>query len=1226
MVRSRVLSFISAFAPKSNNNNNQGAAASSDSNLSSLAVSNSSTARLENHEPAPLRISPNPSRTAPPASDRSSTMRPASMAFTYQAPQTDIARDTLPELLPVFSFLNTQSNKLYQEGYFLKLNDLDTHGRPCGDRKWVECFAQLVGTVLSFWDANALDAAGQDGEVAPSFINLADASLKMIETLPTRDKSSKPLQNVLSISTAGRNRYLFHFNSFHSLTQWTAAIRLSLFEHTALLEAYTGSIIAGKGKELNNIRMIMERCRFKHEDWARVRFGAGTPWRRCWCVVTPPDEKEYQKVQKSMKKRSAYDRTTPVLTGTIKFYETKKTKKVQPIATISDAYAAYAIYPQSKPLIDQSTLVKIEGSVTIHGPNQTKTEGFIFIMPELHPAVSGFEIMLRFLFPVFDTFGLYGRPTRLIADTNNIKSLMLAFPKKNRYGYLDVLDVANLINTAGSQNWTEKEWRRQLREATGQRMSTVNSPASSISGGRSRQRSSLPGRRGSTRFQEPVKPWSSEFNQSADAIIETSNAPVAASPGQAYVHTRAVSDSSAFLMSNSPIEPSSQDLPAPEPPIHGVAFGVRPETRQSNGSSSGPEPLVRESEDIVSPDLSPNGPPAPVAVPPAFAHQPGEIPASRPKTSVEIRRANNRMSISTLTQLAEVRGMHGASPDSSESRQDSYPTNYNSQDSTPLTEISDHVTDTGPIKQQPLPTAPVQSQAISPVPSRPASQVLNLQIDTSRATKRKPLPPQAAIVTPGSYRAPDQSSTYDPVSATSDQSFRDLRHTVDEAALERVLPRQIYTPPQRTNTEIISSVRLDEESNYGDESPSPSYASTRKSTDTKRSEVSIPRPRMGVLKTVGDAPPEKQEVTIGDARFFANQEQPKENPDIPTVDFGPTMVHSLHTRTPSMSDVLGQFGHGRSDSELTARNENAMPSHTRKPSRSPAGEDKRRSVIWQPGMAAAPPDSPGNRAMTPEQFVHQRSGSSPRITPAYLAAARPRSGDWTLSAHQRSSSRDLPPRPHSRGSAMMLNQNDMPHRPHSRSPTMMLHQNDMPPRPHSRGSTMLLNPIEGPQRPTSRGSSMLLNQNDLSSHLSAREQEHVARMTGQSFFNFSNSNGKSNARQQNVGSGGLIGAIDAREREKRSMKEGLSNQMVQQAIAQRQHQQMYETQQAHARVRSIYNMPGANYTWDTASSMNYGNHPSSHVAQQSWSSNPQMVHTPPAAQAPPPYFHQYQSY
>ena len=30
-----------------------------------------------------------------------------------------------PELLPIFSFLNSHANKLYQEGYFLKLNDLD---------------------------------------------------------------------------------------------------------------------------------------------------------------------------------------------------------------------------------------------------------------------------------------------------------------------------------------------------------------------------------------------------------------------------------------------------------------------------------------------------------------------------------------------------------------------------------------------------------------------------------------------------------------------------------------------------------------------------------------------------------------------------------------------------------------------------------------------------------------------------------------------------------------------------------------------------------------------------------------------------------------------------------------------------------------------------------------------------------------------------------------------
>jgi len=56
-------------------------------------------------------------------------------------------------------------------------------GRPSADRFWNECFAQLMGTVLSLWDAAQLDAAGDDGEVIPTFINLTDASIKMVCTL-----------------------------------------------------------------------------------------------------------------------------------------------------------------------------------------------------------------------------------------------------------------------------------------------------------------------------------------------------------------------------------------------------------------------------------------------------------------------------------------------------------------------------------------------------------------------------------------------------------------------------------------------------------------------------------------------------------------------------------------------------------------------------------------------------------------------------------------------------------------------------------------------------------------------------------------------------------------------------------------------------------------------------------------------------------------------------------
>lgn len=131
--------------------------------------------------------SPNsPSTPSRARADSRAATRPNSMIQTYQPPQVEVAADTPPELQPIFSFLNSHSNKLYQEGYFLKLHDLDSRGRPSADRVWVECFAQLVGTVLSLWDAAALDAAGMDGEVVPTFINLSDASIKMVSLTQDR--------------------------------------------------------------------------------------------------------------------------------------------------------------------------------------------------------------------------------------------------------------------------------------------------------------------------------------------------------------------------------------------------------------------------------------------------------------------------------------------------------------------------------------------------------------------------------------------------------------------------------------------------------------------------------------------------------------------------------------------------------------------------------------------------------------------------------------------------------------------------------------------------------------------------------------------------------------------------------------------------------------------------------------------------------------------------------
>jgi len=588
----------------------------------------------------------------------------------------EVAADTPPELQPIFSYLNSHSNKLYQEGYFLKLHDLDSRGRPSPSRVWNECFAQLAGTVLSLWDAAALDAAGEDGQVVPTFINLSDASIKMIESLPMNGAQGGSLQNVLSISTAANNRYLLHFNTLNSLTQWTAGIRLAMFELATLQEAYTGSLIAGKGRYLNNIKQIMERSKFVHDDWARVRFGAGTVWKRCWCVITPPDEKEWAKAQKMLKKGSAYGRAE-MPKGNIKFYDTRKvTKKTRPIATIKDAYAAYAIYPQSKPLIDQSTLVKLEGLVTIHTGQETTTEGFVFVMPEAHAAVSGFEMMLRWLFPVYDTFGLYGRPNRLVADTLDQRGLMFAMPKDRRYGYLDTLDVAGLIHTEGSQNWSERQWRKEMKKLTSTRLTAhlEGSPRSSRQiGPRRTSRNSLPPVRGSVQFQSremPIHstPGSRSGSPGPSPVAfgpprRIDSAPPSALPMAS--HKRAVSDVHGYRKhmndqnSSRLSEEMARDDEPPSPPMHGGAFSAgrsqqhglhqRAMSNDRNGTESPYEQIAATG--VVQPSFPP---PAPVLSPPAFTHSPSSRPNNQPYQAPELRRAHSNVDAETLHQMHEA--------------------------------------------------------------------------------------------------------------------------------------------------------------------------------------------------------------------------------------------------------------------------------------------------------------------------------------------------------------------------------------------------------------------------------------------------------------------------------------------------------------------------------------------------------------------------------------------
>lgn len=1211
----------------------------------------------------------------------------------------EIGQDVIPELQPIFSFLNSHSNKLYQEGYFLKLNDLDSHGRPNADRSWTECFAQLVGTILSLWDAAELDAAGHDGEVAPRFINLADASIKMIETLPTRAQGAQPLQNVLSVSTAGKNRYLFHFNSFHSLTQWTAGIRLAMFENTTLQEAYTGSLIAGKGKLLNNIKVIMERIRFKHEDWARVRFGAGTPWRRCWCVISPPDEKEVQQQQKALKKKSAYDRVTPILKGNIKFYDTRKIKKnTRPIATINDAFSAYAIYPQSKPLIDQSTLVKVEGMITIHSSPETTTEGFVFVMPEAHAAVTGFEMMLRWLVPLYDIYGLYGRPNRLIADVSDVRSLMFALPQTRRYGYLDILDVAQLINVPGSQSWSEKEWRSRLKELTASRQTmyqaTGGRPKSRASSYRG-HRNSLPSRSGTIRFDDSASVKSAQSMHGDVPPMppphHTDSAPPGSrpfGPPRTKSHQRSVSEATAFStpprkqrsqryaqdgqgytpsrLSEEHSRPYTQDgqyngsrsqvsfeqprqngfgesVP-PMPPTHGVPVAAQARNPQlqryvaeQNGfherNSSESEGRTQTPTSVgslpIDQGLRPSSPPKPVAAPPAFIHEPGAKPQKRPALSPEMRRATSRMSVTTLAQLADAgqlspNGSLAAAGAAAAWNAEGQRVNGRASEDQGHRGVIDNATSNRTNADH---RANVQGVVLadggrtysdpdklrrfaSPVNNYPGVQTpngfagqsssqpdLGLQgrsVDqgvppqsrhsvhggipeayqqrsgenndprpdikrssTSHSITRKPVPSRSPA------RDPPPPLPVQPPSPSGRSSLESLRQrVVDEDALAQV---RSYT--MESNQSHQPSV---DESIYDDDSTaSPDYASTHRSTETRRSKPSMDRPRVGVLKTVGTVEPENKEVIVGDARYQPGLPKTEISAAIPSVDFGPTLAYDprkssrpgtsgtmtpqIHdhpspsdrfTPSPQPSPRQGSPGdQTRRGSVPTAKLANGP--YERSPSRNlhtPEGHyrtpstgseaDNSRTVAWQP---AAVGGSPGSRqSITPEQFVQQRATTS-RVTPIY-AHGRKQPGGPSPSGSRHPSG-------------------EIPIQQHSRQPSFA---KDLPPRPASRGASVMMN-----------------SPADVSAHLSAREQEHVARVTGSPLINMA---ANSPRPGQGPPGGGLVGAIEAREKEKREIREGVSSHMVQHAIAQRhQHNQaqQQQRQQSFPQPSPQMPMPGA---------------------------------------------------
>lgn len=1071
-----------------------------------------------------------------------------------------------------------------------------------------------------------------------------------------------------------------------------------MFEHATLQEAYTGALIAGKGKYLNNINIIMDRAKMPTADWVRVRFGAGTPWRRCWCVITPPHEKEVQKLQKQLnKKKSAYDRSRPpILKGDIKFYDSKKTKKVPPIASISDAYSAFAIYPQSKPLIDASTLVKVEGAITIHSNPPSTSEGFVFVMPEAHPAVSGFEIMLRWLFPVYDTFGLYGRPGRLIADTTDSRSLMFAMPKHRRYGYLEILDVSGLILESGSGSWKEGEWRKRMKELTAKRMTVMEngSQANSRYSSRRSTRNSFGPSRTRIQFDDSASVrstpshvfGSSQTDGTPGGILRTDSAPpgVGVFPPPKTLHSshdRSVSETQSFPMYEES-EPAAYDgayeiAPVPPPHAVGAARALNPRYVPDVGTT--PERVSSEDERVAGStpvrelqELQVTNTPEPVATPPAFSHAPGSLPIAKPYQLPELRRENSRMSSATLLQLAGAAGVagvvgynahgdvvgtsqtrtlpvddgdRGVQPDANRLKES--PANEDGLEGllaaskTPLsfgdpslkqpTDVDDTQTNNSPQSLQfshtsrnPLPDSQVDSQTgAHPIPleqpslgrtceptqvsfvpnatNKPIGHGHNGQhssdttystvpqasrLQTSPSILRKPLPGTSNIQTP--------------ISAETVSSEGSLGQPfIDQDAFDMVgHDNQQYNMLSHNR---ISSHVTDRSSVYEDaeSTTSPDYASTHQSVETRES---IEKPRAGVMKTVGNVDGSSTrsshiDIDFGPTLDLASNRSPSPGSSwhLGSGRTSPGPAQAFGARVASPGPVLNHL-----PSQGSPVWSPDSPEQSRSPSRTaitPENTHNRnlssesRTMAWQPGMSVG--GNTGKRSsITPEQFVQQRASMQP-ATPLFAhqrqqSSINLRTGTPTpppghrnsgyLANHSRNSSMDMLQRPGSRGAGVVLNSST-----------------DLPQRPSSRGASVILNsPADLLQRPSSRGANVMLGSSgtgNIASALSAREQEQIAKMTGTPLISMAPSS------KPQVAPAGLVGAIEAREREKQQIKQGINSTAVQNAIAQRQQQAMYEQQLYQEQLAAQFRM---SQQYNSGMGQYPHQHPVQMQQQQTW--------------------------
>lgn len=258
-------------------------------------------------------------------------------------------------------------------------------------------------------------------------------------------------------------------NKTTQLNFLTNLCSLSIFENIAAYKALTGTVISTMGMHLPDINIILS-SQYNFKDWCEI-YIEGKGWTKAWCHIN-----KRSNVKEGYEPKGKYQ---------IKFYKDIKSNNPTSLSNlicyipdcdfIQDVffYNQAPTFDDSQQFVQNLNSIKILGDVRFHNLDtiseekksmfspkrnvstssvksnsstnfETKHNGLI-IRPIAHMGLPHLDSMIKFIVPVFDVTGKYGRPRRFNVSRDDKDSLMFGLPRLPHTNYFEINEIASLL-------------------------------------------------------------------------------------------------------------------------------------------------------------------------------------------------------------------------------------------------------------------------------------------------------------------------------------------------------------------------------------------------------------------------------------------------------------------------------------------------------------------------------------------------------------------------------------------------------------------------------------------------------------------------------------------------------------------------------------------------------------------------------------------------------------